>query len=559
MLTFLKVRNLALVEEAEVEWGRGLNVVTGETGAGKSVFMGALALLLGERAEPGMVRTGADKCVVEARFELDGAARKAVEEILEEAGLEASEDGELVIRRIVKAAGGGGAAVNDSPASLGLLKRLGAALVDLHGPHDHQSLFKSSAQLDVLDAVANDVAEREAYGAAWRERKDWEAQLEELEGDVGDVDGQIDLLEYRVKEISEAALSADEEEKVHQEHEVLGNLQRVLELSQEIVQAVSEGEPSALGLLHGALQAAPELARLLPDAEGWDEELKRHADGLASVAVEIQRRAEGLEGDGERLEWLDGRIATYERLKRKYGPSLDDVERVGRESAERLEALKSRGARREKARAELARLDGELQRLGRALRKRREAAAARLGPAVTKELQALGFDHGRLTVEVSPLDAPSAQGLDHVEMMFAPNEGEGARALRAIASSGEISRVMLALKVVLAAADRTDVLVFDEIDANVGGETVHAVGHKLRAVAESRQVIVITHLAPVAACGQRHVVVRKGVAAGRTTTHVVLLDDSERAAEITRMLGGAGGTDAAGRLAEELLRRGGKD
>lgn len=560
MLAWLKVRNLALVEEATVEWGEGLNVITGETGAGKSVLMGALALLLGERADAGAVRAGADKCVAEARFELKGAARKAVEDLLDEAGIDAGEDGELVVRRVVRAGGGGSASVNDSPATAGLLKRLGGLLVDLHGPHDHQSLFRTSAQLDVLDAVADDQAEREAYGAAWAEKLEWEERLEALEGDVGDVEGQIDLLEYRVREIREAELDPEEEPRIREEHEVLGNLQRVLELSQEMVQAISEGEPSALGVLHGALAAGPELSRLLPEAAEWAESLGRHADALAALSSEIQRRAEGLEADGARLEWLDARIATYERLKRKYGPEVADVERTGREAAERLADLKSRDERRTEAKRQLARLEEVLQVRGKALRKRRQAAAEKLGPAVTKELRELGFETGRLDVELQLLDAPGAQGLDHVEMMFAPNAGEGRRPLRAIASSGEISRVMLAIKVVLAAADRTDVLVFDEIDANVGGETAHAVGRKLRAAARARQVIAITHLAPVAAQGEHHVVVSKSVEGGRTMTRVRLLaTPEEREAEITRMLGGeVDGPDATGaarRLAAELLRR----
>lgn len=561
MLTLLKVRNLALVEEAAVEWGPGLNVITGETGAGKSVLMGALALLLGERAEPGAVRNGTDRCIVEARFELQGPARQAVEAILEEAGVEPEDDGSLLVRRIVKAAGGGGATVNDSPVTLGLLKRLGGVLVDLHGPHDHQSLFKTSAQLDVLDSVAADATELAAYQATWHEQRQWEARLAELEGDVGDVDAQIDLLEYRVKEISEAALDPDEEPRIHQEHEVLGNLQRVLELSQEIVQAISEGEPSALGVLHGALQDAPELARLLPEAAEWADSLTRHANALAALSTEVQRRAESLEGDGERLEWLDNRIATYERLKRKYGPELADVQHVLQTSSARLADLKSRDERRTEAKTQLARLAHELQTRGLALRQRRQAAAARLGPAITRELRELGFEHGRLDVELTPLDASSAQGLDHVEMMFAPNEGEGRRPLRAIASSGEISRVMLAIKVVLADADRTDVLVFDEIDANVGGETAHAVGRKLAAAAAARQVVAITHLAPVAAHGRHHVLVAKNVEDGRTLTRVRILPEADRPAEITRMLGGdiAGHGDAAHALALDLLRRAHED
>lgn len=535
MLTLLHVKNLALVEDVSVEFGDGLNVVTGETGAGKSLLIGALYLLLGERASPASVRAGAPQAVVEARFALGNPG--PVDEVLAEAGMEPCCDGELVLRRVVKAAGGGQAYVNDAPATLPLLKRLGAHLVDLHGPHDHQSLFHPAAQLALLDAYAGLDGALEEYGAAFAERQGWLERLAELSGPDDGLADQIDLLSWRVKEIDEVGPSIEDEAQVRAEHETLGHMQRVLELGQTVVQAVSEAETSALETLAPALKAAEELSRLHPDAAGWAETLRGHADGLAALSLAVQRALGDLEGDADRMEFLDGRLAAYERLKRKYGPGVEEVLAARAAAAERLADLQARDERRGEARREAERLAGVLRELGGKISRARAAAAERLAPAVTAELKDLAFPHAALRVDLSALDEPGPRGLDAVEFVFSPNAGEPPRPLRAIASSGEISRVMLALKVVLAAADPVELLVFDEIDANVGGETAHAVGAKLRLAAANRQIVVITHLAPVAACGAHHFAVRKSVADGRTSTGVAPLDAESRVTEIARMLG----------------------
>jgi DNA repair protein RecN (Recombination protein N) len=556
MLTYLHVKNLALVEDAAVEFGPGLNVVTGETGAGKSILVGALYLLLGERASPSTVRAGADKCVVEAHFSLDDPS--AADAALEEAGMEPCEGGELVLRRVIRASGGGQAYVNDVPATLPLLKRLGARLVDLHGPHDHQSLFRASAQLEMLDALARDGDALAAYEAAWAERRGWLDRLEELSGPDDGLSDQIEMLSWRVKEIDEVAPTAEEETEIRAEHETLGQLQRVLELGQTVVQAATESDASALAVLAPAQKAAEELARLLPDAADWADTLRSASATLAGLSTDVQRRLGALEADGDRLEWLDNRLAAYERLKRKYGPDISDVLAARETAAARLAELQSRDARRDEARREIARLDASLRSLGATLHKAREKAAARLAPVATAELRALAFARASFEVSLSPLPEPGPKGLDAVEFVFAPNAGEPPRPLRAIASSGEISRVMLALKVVLAGTDPVELMVFDEIDANVGGETAHAVGRKLRQAAAARQIVAITHLAPVAACGQHHFAVRKGEEDGRTVTRVESLGDEARVAEITRMLGGEGTSPVVRQHAAALLEAAGK-
>ena len=551
MLTLLRVKNLALVEEASVAFEPGLNVVTGETGAGKSILIGALYLLLGERADTSAVRAGEAQCVVEATFHLADA--RGVEAVLAEAGLEPCDHGQLVLRRTVKAAGGGQAYVNDAPVTLPLLKRLGALLVDLHGPHDHQSLFQPASQLDILDAFAHAEKERAACAAAFGKWQALQDRRAELSRDVGDLAAQIDLLAYRAKEIEEAAPVEGEEDQVRAEQQTAGHAQRILELGQQVVQAISEDENAALAVLAPARKALEELARLMPAAKEWPEELRRHTDALAALSGTLQRELADVDADPARLAWLDQRLATYDKLKRKYGGSVADILATLEITQARLKDLRSRDEQKAAVAKEIAAAEKELQALGLALRKRRLTAAEKLAPAITAELQALGFEHGAFGIQLPPAETPTAAGLDRAEFGFAPNVGEPMRPLRAIASSGEISRVMLAIKVVLAEADKIPLLVFDEIDANVGGETAHAVGRKLAQAARKRQVVAITHLPPVAACGAHHFAVRKSVRDGRTHTTVAPLDADARVEELARMLGGRESTSVALRHAAELL------
>ena len=551
MLTLLRVKNLALVEEATVAFEPGLNIITGETGAGKSILIGALYLLLGERADTSAIRAGETQCVVEATFQL--AEPQVVNDILTDTGLEPCDHGLLILRRTVKAAGGGQAFVNDAPVTLPLLKRLGAHLVDLHGPHDHQSLFQPASQLDILDSFARADAERAAYAAAFARRQALLARREELAGDRGDLDAQIALYAHQVREIEEAAPVEGEEDEVRAEQQTAGHAQRILELGQLIVQATSEDENSALAIMAPARKALDELARLLPAAKEWLAEFRGHTDALAALTGAIQSELTHISADPARLEWLDQRLATYDKLKRKYGPSLADILQTLAAAKTRLQDLQTRDQQKADVEKELLAVEKELQTAGRALRKRRAAAAEKLAPAITAELQALGFAHGLFAIELTPSEAPLASGLDKLEFAFAPNVGEPMRPLRAIASSGEISRVMLGIKVVVAAADRIPLLVFDEIDANVGGETARAVGQKLAQAAKRRQVIAITHLPTVAACGAHHHAVRKEVQAGRTHTRVVALDHAARVEELARMLGGRESTSVTLRHAAELL------
>ena len=550
MLTSLRVKNLALVENIRVDFRPGLNVITGETGAGKSILIGALNLLLGDRADRALIRSGEDACGAEAIFHLADASD--IDAVLEECGLSPCEDGQLIVRRIIKASGSSQNLVNDSPVTLQVLKRIGELLVDMHGPHDHQSLLSPEFQIELLDAFGHLWDERAAYEDVFRQLQALEEKRAGLAGMGESVEEQIDLLKYRVKEIEEAAPVEGEEEKVQQEHVMVGNAQRILELSGGVLNALSEGEGSAFDALAGAQKSLEELSRLVPDAKAWHEEAQAAAVRIQELSAAIHSLADRVEGDPARLEWLDQRLATYQRLKKKYAPTVPEILAILNQSRERLRTLETRGEQLAALGVEIEKAKSVLFKHGMSLRKKRQAAATKLAEAVTDELHALGFSHGSFSVGLE-LSEPALSGLDKVEFGFAPNVGESMRPLRAIASSGEISRVMLATKVVLAAHDRIPVMVFDEIDANVGGEMGNAVGRKLAEVAKKHQVICITHLPQVAVFGAYHLAVNKSVREGRTSTAVHPLAEKDRVEEVARMLGGRDLTSVTLKHAREMI------
>jgi DNA repair protein RecN (Recombination protein N) len=550
MLGTLRVKNLAVVENARVEFAPGLNVITGETGAGKSLLVGALQLLLGDRADRKIVRTGEEACGAEALLTLGSTGE--VDAILGRFGVGPCENGQLIVRRIVKASGSSQNFVNDTSVTLQVLKELGERLFDLHGPHDHQSLLAPAFQIEVLDACGNLDRERDSYRGIFDRLEEMKARRQALEGGGEDVAGQIDLLSHRIREIEEAAPIEGEEEQIEREHRVISNAQRILELGEMVTTGLTEGETSAFDRVAAAQRQLEELARLMPDAEVWRAEAKTIAVQITELGRAIGFAIERVEGDPTRLEWLEQRMGVYQKLKRKHGGTVDDVLRVLEESRLRLRDLQSRGERIAALTREMEEVRAELLKAGELLGRKRRAVAGKLAEAVTSELRALGFPKGAFDVALRDVE-PRADGMDEVEFGFAPNAGESMRPLREIASSGEISRVMLATKAVLSAHDRIPILIFDEIDANLGGEMGHAVGAKLAELARHHQVICITHLPQVAAFGTTHFAVQKVVRDGRTYAEVLRLDADARAGEIARMLGGPATTRVTLQHARELL------
>ncbi len=552
MLRTLKIKNLALVDDVQVGFNAGLNVITGETGAGKSLMIGALRLLLGERADKSMIRSGETSCSVHAEFGLENT--RQIDAVLADVGLEPCDGGLLIIRRVITESSNK-TTVNDESVTLNALKRLGEVLVDMHGPYDHQSLLDQNVQLDILDAFGQVDAEKKAYAAEYEKYRALQKQIDALNADnEEDLQRQIEFLDYRVNEIETANLNAEEETEVEEEHSRIANSQHVIELANGVVQALTEGEGCAFDGLVAAQQALNQLIKLMPDAQEWHDEIETAVTSVQEVVRSVENSAEGIDGSAERMQWLDDRLTTYQTLKRKYGATVEEVLENGQTWKQQLTDLRGRDARRDELRAELAVVFKSLEKAGEALRAKRENVADNLSERVTRELVDIGFEHGFFDVQINACE-PGPTGMDLIEFGFAPNAGEDMRPLRVIASSGEISRVMLATKAVLAKQDQIPVLVFDEIDANIGGEIGGAVGRKLAQVAESHQLICITHLPQVAACGTTHLAVSKRVEDGRTFTEVELLDAESRPEEVARMLGGKDSTNVTLQHAKEMLEQ----
>ena len=555
MLTTLRIKNLALVADLTLELEAGYNAITGETGAGKSIIIGALNLVLGERADRTLIRSGSDSCSVEAVFDA-GKLRGQLKSFFEENGLEPCEDNQLVLKRTFTSAGTNRQFINGSPTTVAVLASLGEWLVDMHGPHDHQSLLHTSKQLAILDAFGGLETQRDAFGELVRKRIALEAEKAALIVDEKTYLQQLELLRFQVKEIADATLDPETEGQVEEEYERCRNAAQLLELSRTAQGLVSENEESILSTMGMLGRTLQDLARI---DEGTSQLLKQHEQltgNLQELQSDLSRYADKIDIDPARLQELDERLSLIHSLKRKYGASLEEVIQFGDEAANELEGLEQRDVELARINGELKKLEMQIWRAGKELSNKRKEIIPQLCKAAVKQLKDLGFAQSRFEISIQTIekadDEIPASGLDTIEFQFAPNVGEPPKPLRAIASSGEMARVMLALKTVLAQVDEIPVLVFDEVDANVGGETANAVGEKMRQIARQRQVLCITHLAPVAANAAAHYVVTKNVKDGRTISEITLLDKKERVTELARMLGGQ--SEAARKHAEELLK-----
>jgi DNA repair protein RecN (Recombination protein N) len=586
MLTTLRIKNLALVTDLTLELQPGCNVITGETGAGKSIIIGALNLVLGERADRTLIRSGEESCSVEAVFDITKlrcsvrpvaeagrATGSTLQAFLEENGLEPCEDGQLVLKRTFSANGANRQFVNGSPTTLNTLATIGEWLVDIHGPHDHQSLLNPAKQLLILDAFGRLEREREAFGDLVRQRAALATQKSALIVDEKTYAQQLDLLRFQVQEITAARLQPGEDEQVEQEFGRASNVAKLLQLCQTALDALSESETSLLTQAGAVGRALQELQRVDPGVVHLADTHAQAVGTLRELQTELSRYAEKVDVDPARLAELEQRLDLIHSLKRKYGATLAEVITFGEEAKQKLQSLEGRDAELARLNGELQKLDAEILKAGQSLSARRKKVIPQLVKAVGRQLEDLGFKQAKFDVdlktqfvgdEVTSLKSKNGQslltsaptisqtGLDEIEFQFAPNPGEPAKSLRAIASSGEMARVMLALKTVLAAEDEIPVLVFDEVDANVGGETANAVGEKMKQIAAKRQVLCITHLPQVAALADAHYVVDKQVRNGRTISAIQLLGKKERVTELARMFGSQ--SDAARNHAEALLK-----
>ncbi len=551
MLTELRVRDLAVIADVTLALSSGLNVLTGETGAGKSLLVDALTLLLGERASADLIRAGARRAVVEAAF--DTRAAEGFGAAADELGVEL-EDDRLIVRREINAEGRNRAWANGSPTTVAALATLGRMLVDLHGQHEAQSLVKPSAQRDILDQYGDAVAARRRVEEEFRAAERLRQEEADLIAHRDEVSRRADYLRHVVGEIADAKPIPGEDETLATEAQRLGNVEELARLAEQLLELLETAEEqAALHSLGHAARALGALERIDGTVSRWGELLEAARTNVEELALAVRDYASELEADPARLVAVERRRDVLYRLTQKYGSTLDEVLRTLEESRRELDLLDTAKFDLERLGERRKEAEAELERAAAALTAKRRQAAARLAKAVDKLLPGLGMPDGRFTVSVAPASAINAWGGDTVTFVVQLNPGLPARPLAQVASGGELSRLMLALKVVLAAHDAVPCLVFDEVDQGIGGEVAVKVGQALRQVGTRRQVLVITHLPQIAACASHHVAVAKRSRGGVATSDVTTLDADARVSEIVRMLGG-GEDPVVRRHAEELVR-----
>lgn len=548
MIEWISIRNLALVEKADIDFGSGFNVITGETGTGKSVIMSAISLLLGERAGKNVLRTGTKKCEIATGINLQGNLKKMVAAILEENELENHEEQQLLLKRIITPTGTRNF-INDSSVTLQTLKQLGDLLIDIHGPHEHQSLLKTSVQLDILDNFGNLGKFRDKTADSWQALQAAKNELDELEKNLPSAI-EAEHLKTILQVIETAALKENEDEEINEQHKLAANSRDILETSQAALQQLNESEDSIADQLGNVRRELANLEKIeLKETEDFLKRCDELIEATRELAFDIEHFSGKIDLDEREFADLEERVAVIQSLKRKYGPALEDVFKTAEDARKKLDEVENFEDIRNALADKVKKAEKDLRKKAEELSAKRKEIAAKFAKQVEKALKTLGFLKASFQVDFTEID-PGSRGMDAVEFMFSANPGETINPLRKVASSGEISRVMLALKTVLADADSVPILVFDEIDVNIGGKTAVVVGQELKKLSNSHQLFCISHLPQVAAAADQHYKVDKAVKSGRTLTNVDLLDSSERQAEISRMLGGG---KAADQHAAELL------
>lgn len=564
MLRELTIRNLAVLEEARVSFAAGLNVLTGETGAGKSIVIDALLLVRGARVQADLIRTGAETASVEAVFEVPPSGPVAA--ILDEAGHGAA-DGQLVIKRELSRSGRHRVFVNDSAATAGLLERLGDLLVEIHGQHEHQRLMEPARQLDLLDRFAGCEDARLRLGALWRRWDTARAELARIRDEAREGVRKEELYRWELSEIDSVQLRDGEEDELRGERRRLQNAERIYAGLQEVMALLQEDAQAAGARLGRAASLLRELSRFDPDVAAPIEAL----EGAQAYVEDAVARARALRDravmDPDRLRLIDERLDAIGAIKRKYGETAAAVSAYRDEIARALDRIERHDAIVEEMQSEVERASEAAGREGRELSEARAEAAPRLERMIQRELRTLGMDHARFRMALRREAAGSedlttgpdgwrlaGRGAESAEFLLSANPGEELKPLAKVVSGGELSRTMLAIKTILAATEEVPSMVFDEVDAGIGGRVADAVGHKLRQTSAGRQVLCVTHLAPIAAYAKHHLLVDKRVVKGATKTTVTALDAAGQVEEIARMLGGEHITDASRRHARELLK-----
>jgi DNA repair protein RecN (Recombination protein N) len=566
VLVELRLENYAVIDNAAVEFASGLNLLTGETGAGKSILIDALALLLGEKASSEVIRTGAERAVVSAVFECEGGARDAIEKVLEHNGRDESEDGSLIVLREIAAGGKGRVFVNNQAATVAVLRQLAPHLATIHAQNESLLSFDAPTRLGLLDGFAG--TQVEPVTAAFHAWKGIRERIDDLEQGEQDRLRLVDLWMFQKREIEEAKLQAGEDERLETEKRVLANAEKIYNAAMQAFDLLYEGDGSTSASMRAAQKQVEELARYEPKFQEALGALETARISVEDVGATVRDYAGGIHASPEHLAEVEDRLALLDRLKRKYGPALEDVIAFGADVARKLSEIENKDEILRELRAELARAGTDYLRSARALSKNRQDAARKLEKLVEAEINDLAMKSAfRIDMMTGDEEGNwAATGIDQVVYMMATNPGEPLRQLERIASGGELSRVMLALKVSVEAgshptlgkkrpgsgAQRT--MVFDEIDSGIGGRAAESVGKKLKALARANQVLCVTHLPQIATFADQHYVIEKKERNGRTRTTIRAVAGEERTEEVARMLSGAKLTDTSRKHAEQMIK-----
>ncbi|HMD16606.1 MAG TPA: DNA repair protein RecN [Terriglobales bacterium] len=568
MLAELRLENYAVIDNVVIEFAAGLNLLTGETGAGKSILIDALGLLLGDKASSDVIRTGAERAVVAAVFESDGAAARSIEAILETNGLD-GENGSLILRREIAPGGKGRVFINNQPATVAVLKQIAPYLAVIHAQNESIVNFDAAARQDLLDAYAG--VELKEVSGAFAHWKQIRGRIAELEQDEQDRVRLLDLWNFQCREIEEARLQAGEDERLEAEKRVLANAEKIYGAAINAFDLLYEGSASTSSSLRAAQKHVEELVRYEPKFQEALEALESARISVEDVGATLRDYAGGIQASPERLAEIEERLALLDRLKRKYGPTLEQTIAFGVDIRRKLSEMENKDQVLLELRAQLAVGADDYRKVARSVSRRRLEAGRKLEKLVEAEINDLAMRASfRIAVEENEAEEHwTSSGVNQVVYRIATNAGETMRPLEQIASGGELSRVMLALKASVeagtnpagsskkksAAAQRT--LVFDEIDTGIGGRAAEAVGKKLKALAKGNQVLCVTHLPQIATFADHHYVIEKREAGGRAKTTVRQITGEERTEEVARMLSGAKLTETSRKHAEQMIKANG--
>lgn len=569
MLRFLNIANFALIDSLQIEFQSGLNVLSGETGSGKSIIIDALGLLLGDRGSSDMIRTGEDRAFVEGVFDFHG--NKPLIQVIAESGIEASEDDELVIRREINITGRGRIFINNQVATIGLLRAIQPHIVDIHGQGDQQSLLASETHVNLLDAFADVAALRVNVAQAYDEISRLAKDLEENRQSESERLKSLDMLEFQLSEIEVANLSESEDTELEVERNKLANSEKLAELSREAYECLYDDENSAQSRLAAAQKRLSDLVGLDESFAVQLEQLSNAKYILDDVAFSIRDYMDGIQSSPTRLQFVEDRLAEIRRLKRKYGGSVSEILCFRDKLLEQKGLLLHSEERGKEIEAKLKTAISGYQKAATELGNVRRQAASKFERAISKELSAVALGPAKFSIHFSALEnspmatkineltgqnvrAISRHGSELAEFFFTANTGEDLKPLKSVASGGELSRLMLVLKTVTAPTLFPRTLIFDEIDAGIGGRVAEAVGQRLRRLAKTNQVLCITHQPQIARYADTHFLITKEVSEKRTVTRLTELDEDGRIDELVRMIGGSTATIAARKHARELLQ-----